>query len=477
MQSMRALQLQQRTRRRQRLTLLILLTLTSTGLSTTDVCKQNDEETIINSISPICSNFHLLSDSRGYATPYGQCRTLCPFETSTINTTSTSCNPICTHPDTCIPHNECISNCGSIPSNCIYSGSCGSIHCFPTKPYRLTYAGPGSVMTKDQTIHAPPGIPSYIQNKMDSCSLPLSTLCNSDSSALGDGRLAGRQGQCRALCGDFKDDNVEVVAVESGCGFCRESASNEFWKVSEERNDIDESLGLKVEAEDKKMHLCIDNATCEKECGEIKTEGCIYSGSCETIFCFSDVDSKAPGIIENINDDIQVHIKDNNSRTDAIDPPIFSNSDSTVRPSSSPISTNTDSPTINDQVGEDISSSGEPNSGDNAVCIAVQHLNGPVQKIYRNDIRASVLCDTFNNCATPSHVIRHSFHGTMPMRMYCRVVKGGCVKRIKFVNSPVYSVGARIQSHSRTLTFTAFATPYHTKLEHYVVSFLVHLGL
>lgn len=132
--------------------------------------------------------------------------------------------------------------------------------------------------------------------------------------------------------------------------------------------------------------------------------------------------------------------------------------------------------------GTDDSDNDEPDEGDNntgsslAVCIDVRRLTRfhPDDLIYDNHVMSSVLCDRFESCATPGHIIQYK--GTAMMMMtYCQVV--GCVSKRMHVNSPKYQRRLQVPSNTRGLIFTALAARFVTRGEEFLLSTAIHLGL
>lgn len=106
-------------------------------------------------------------------------------------------------------------------------------------------------------------------------------------------------------------------------------------------------------------------------------------------------------------------------------------------------------------------------------CIAVDlltHLSRN-ELVFRDHIRAAVLCDAGGSCATPGHMVQYD--GVyMMMRSYCAILEGGCRETVKFVNSPHMMSGIRLPSNSAGLKFTALSARYETTVEERALSFL-----
>lgn len=128
------------------------------------------------------------------------------------------------------------------------------------------------------------------------------------------------------------------------------------------------------------------------------------------------------------------------------------------------------------------SSETEQSESDNAeeqstsVCISTEHLaHLPSSSlVFRNDVLAPVLCDTSGSCATAGHMVVFRGRGMM-MRRYCEEV--GCVKRVMWVNSPLYKTGVRLESRSSNMSFTALAARFETVAEEAVLAAAVRVGL
>lgn len=111
------------------------------------------------------------------------------------------------------------------------------------------------------------------------------------------------------------------------------------------------------------------------------------------------------------------------------------------------------------------------------VCIAADTLVGldTTDLVFADHRRASVLCDQFDSCATPGHMVQFKGYA-MCMKEYCAVDGIRCVKRTKYVNSPKMRMGLRIQSKSKHLKFTALAASKETWLETTLLATLMRLG-
>lgn len=113
-----------------------------------------------------------------------------------------------------------------------------------------------------------------------------------------------------------------------------------------------------------------------------------------------------------------------------------------------------------------------------SVCIAAEDLvdfDGS-DLVFAENRRGGVLCDQFDSCATPGHMVE--FRGrSMSMKEYCAVDSIHCVKRIKFVNSPKMKMGLRIKSKSKHLMFTALSASKETWLETRILAAILRLGI
>lgn len=138
-------------------------------------------------------------------------------------------------------------------------------------------------------------------------------------------------------------------------------------------------------------------------------------------------------------------------------------------------SSQTSSPTFTRTSSPNVSQSPEPTESPN-VCIAADALVGldASNLVFADDRRAGVLCDQFDSCATPGHMVE--FKGrAMSMKDYCAVGGIHCVKRTKLVNSPKMKMGLRIQSKSNHLMFTALSASKETWIETRVLAALLRL--
>lgn len=110
-----------------------------------------------------------------------------------------------------------------------------------------------------------------------------------------------------------------------------------------------------------------------------------------------------------------------------------------------------------------------------APCIAVDALGDMSAEdlVFSEHVRASVLCDRWNNCATPGHIVL--FHNkAMMMRSYCALI--GCTRSVKFVNSPRMQRGRRVNSKVRHLQFSTLSARHESVIEEAVLGVLLLFG-
>lgn len=492
--------------------IIAVLSVNADGGQTVDQCTST---VTLNATTAYCPPGHLLTDERGYGGAHSQCRVLCRSASDAAGATTvpSQCqtNACSTHklPDVCVPHATCAAACGRPGPKCVYSGSCASLHCFASVPKRITYAGPGTLLSP--APHYPPGIPASVHSQKDACSMPLVATNPSIDykvTPVIDGRRPGRHAQCRVLHGGFKSHDVEVISMPTWCQLCKSSDADQYWSNAPQRTDVDPSLNVSF-SENRNFvprHLCIPHDTCESSCG-VLPHGCVYSGSCAHAFCFSGSDSKKSGKVVDPNTG-PIAIEVDNSEpgpSGKRDPPamaFFSNStpDSTSPPlsvSSAPPGSPSDGD--GDSSPADSTQSSQPSPGastntDNvttsdaepAVCIGAHHLSTTHKLVFSDHKRASVLCDESNNCATPWHIVIYK-QRTLTMHAYCEMHNVSCTRRVMLVNSPAYSVGLRIPTvsshHGRntnddiSLHFTVFAARHGTRVEVMLMRLLVSLGL
>lgn len=110
-------------------------------------------------------------------------------------------------------------------------------------------------------------------------------------------------------------------------------------------------------------------------------------------------------------------------------------------------------------------------------CIAVVHLLRVEVRdlIFRDHIRAAVLCDRRDSCATPGHMVIYN-HVPMSMHSYCsRYTK--CIRRIALVNNPRMRRGFRLASNTDGLQFTVFSARHETRLEESLLRLAISFGM
>lgn len=112
-----------------------------------------------------------------------------------------------------------------------------------------------------------------------------------------------------------------------------------------------------------------------------------------------------------------------------------------------------------------------------APCVAARDLEHlpPSALVFPRHLRASVLCDPHDSCATPGHIV---IYKNIPMMMasYCARVRP-CQQRVMQVNSPRFRVAMRITSRTSDLCYTPHAARYETRLEELAIRALVSIGL
>lgn len=118
-----------------------------------------------------------------------------------------------------------------------------------------------------------------------------------------------------------------------------------------------------------------------------------------------------------------------------------------------------------------------PPAPQSSICIASKHLMlyGPSHLVYPVHLPGLVLCDEFESCATPGHVVVYN-RSPMTMSSYCSR-HSACSQKKALVNSPRMSAGLRISSYTPGLQFTALSARFGSSLEQYVMRLLVFAGL
>lgn len=135
-------------------------------------------------------------------------------------------------------------------------------------------------------------------------------------------------------------------------------------------------------------------------------------------------------------------------------------------------SSNSDS---SDQV-ETSNTPGENNEDEPCIAVdALEHI--PLnQLVFPRHIRSSVLCDSYENCASAGHMVM--FNGNpMMMMSYCKLITEGCSKTVRLVNNPRMVRARRIGSTVEHLQYTAHSAKYHTSVEEFALNMLLRLGL
>lgn len=121
------------------------------------------------------------------------------------------------------------------------------------------------------------------------------------------------------------------------------------------------------------------------------------------------------------------------------------------------------------------SASGGP-SPEGGVCVDARILRHLKQEelVLQRHVRARVLCDPDDNCATDGHMVMYRGQAMM-MRTYCQRIS--CVERVMYVNSPRYRRGIRLASNTKDLQFTAFAAKYSSTAEETILSMATRIGM
>lgn len=233
----------------------------------------------------------------------------------------------------CIPRGECMANCGPEKPGCVYSGSCTSQTCFWNQKTRktalikrATHIGPGTVLqietAKENVVVGDKlfdVLPTLVYTGGDTCTNATGHTvfyyrdddqCDlTGQTPISDGKRSHHIFQsCRSICRRFHDRNYEVIQVSKAlCNFCTTAKSHRFQKKTANG-----------------QRICIPRSICVEKCGP-EPAGCIYSGSCQTLFCFSGIDSKLPADIRVLKDDgsnMTINV-DNEKKQEIVDPPSF----------------------------------------------------------------------------------------------------------------------------------------------------------
>lgn len=132
------------------------------------------------------------------------------------------------------------------------------------------------------------------------------------------------------------------------------------------------------------------------------------------------------------------------------------------------------SPSITPSPSRTSSNSGSSTDG---VCVdadALSHL-GRDELVFEEHSLALVLCDAYNSCATPGHIVTYEGKAMM-MKSYCKLVQQ-CEQREMLVNSPKFKIQLRVDSNTKGLQYTAFAARYETRAEEAAMIAAVRIGL
>lgn len=114
---------------------------------------------------------------------------------------------------------------------------------------------------------------------------------------------------------------------------------------------------------------------------------------------------------------------------------------------------------------------------DQDVCVdatLLQNLHTE-ELIYDRHRQAAVLCDTQHSCATFGHIVVFD-NVPMMMKTYCALAPNGCVKRVRYVNSPRMMSRMRIATRTERLVFTTLSARYQSRTEEMVLSAIVRVG-
>lgn len=125
----------------------------------------------------------------------------------------------------------------------------------------------------------------------------------------------------------------------------------------------------------------------------------------------------------------------------------------------------------------DVDKESESNGDDEEICVdatLLQHLDAD-ELIFDRHRQAAVLCDEHGSCATFGHMVLF-YDVPMMMKTYCEHVPNGCVKRLRYVNSPRMMSRMRIPSRTESLVFTPLSARYRSKTEEMVLSAIVRVG-
>lgn len=136
---------------------------------------------------------------------------------------------------------------------------------------------------------------------------------------------------------------------------------------------------------------------------------------------------------------------------------------------------------------------GPEESVESDICIDANLLSHlPAENlVFPTHRRANVLCDTFESCATPGHIVEYRGQGMM-MRTYCQKYSP-CTRNTRLVNSPKFAFAHRFRTSSRValnskftarvasrtdgLLFTPLAARFETRFEEAVLQAISRLIL
>lgn len=278
------------------------------------------------------------------------CRLLCPlhfeqYNPLTYSIRETTCK-VCSDPETfskfttklsnatlnlplngtyhhlCIPHAVCAKECKqrfTLQDGCVYTGSCTHVICFHAQGddtlnaniTGITNSGFGSVISFDNiTVEAPSEINTRddsVRHATDSCGTIERHIASGPYKQniqvpFFNGLDNATYTQCRMYNSLFTDKQYEVVRNVTGCDHC---------------NDL----------KSKQTDMCIPISECESKCGALKP-GCMYTGSCASIFCLSGKSSKRPAVFPFFDDDasfVGVVVNDSAVQSGRLrDPPLWS---------------------------------------------------------------------------------------------------------------------------------------------------------
>lgn len=249
----------------------------------------------------------------------------------------------------CIPHAVCEKLCtgNSIGRNCVYTGSCTHAVCFEHEKdkeddnvqvdlSRVTLYGPNSTVklvkpsnsnsSDDEVIAAiepdtAKGYADAVRHAWDQCSArKISFHAAFDPSLAASAgaphapRTVGTDAsvslpfldgadtlshdtrqemvQCRIFNTKFQGHDIEVIRNVTQCNLCNERT----FSIADHIASIKYTVGTNengTAVTETAQRLCIPTKTCEDKCG-VLPKGCMYTGSCQSVFCLSALRSKRP---------------------------------------------------------------------------------------------------------------------------------------------------------------------------------------